>query len=183
MKKLILLLSFGLLTVSQAQTTNAPRTYFDAFYATPDVVLVKGMSIIGTLSAQINYPVEVRAEQLTSLQTSNTVYAVSVRTRVSKQPQIDYIDYDELDGLIRGIHQMSQADASITTMDNFEVVYRTRSGLSLAKINVGAKMVIAMKSGDVNGQRNQMAAFVLDDFGRLLVSAKAKIDAVAQNGP
>jgi hypothetical protein len=64
-------------------------------------------------------------------------------------------------------------------MDNFEAVFRTRSGLSIAKVGKGNKIVIAMTSGDVNGARNQMAPFVLDDLGRYLVAAKAKLDTVA----
>jgi hypothetical protein len=182
-KLLILILSLGFIVSSQSQViTNAPRTYFDAFYATPDVLLIKGMSTIGTLNSQIAYPVEVRAERLMNLQTSNTVYAASVRTRVSRVTQLDYIDYDELNGLIQGLQQISQATSSVTPMDNFEVVYRTRSGLSFIKINVGTKLVVAMKSGDINGVRNQMEGFVLDDFARLIIGAKAKIDAASSSG-
>jgi hypothetical protein len=189
MKNLILLfLSLGLLTSLNAQTptpviiTNAPRTYFDAFYATPDVLLIKGMSTIGTLANQINYPVDIRAERLSNMQTSNTVYAVSLRTRVSRVTQLDYIDYDELDGLIRALQQISQATSSVTPMDNFEALYRTRSGLSIFKVNAGTKLVVAMRSGDVNGVRNEMATFVIDDFTRLLTTAKAKIDSIVASG-
>ena len=66
----------GLAAAVEAQTTNAPRTWFDAFNATPDVLLTRGMSIIGKLDKQINYPVEIRVERLVSQQTTNAVYAV-----------------------------------------------------------------------------------------------------------
>ena len=36
---------------------------------------LKGMSVIGTLNNQINYPVEIRVETLTNMLYSNTVYA------------------------------------------------------------------------------------------------------------
>ena len=177
--KLILLLMLGLAAAVEAQSTNAPRTYFDAFNATPDVLLIRGMSIIGTLDKQVNYPVEIRVERLVNQATTNAVYAVCLRTKVGQTTLVDYIDYDELDAVIRSVPLISQASSSLTPMDNFEAVFRTRSGLSIAKVGKGNKIVIAMTSGDVNGARNQMAPFVLDDLGRYLVAAKAKLDTVA----
>jgi hypothetical protein len=183
MKKLILSLALGAACAAPAQTTNAPLTYFEAYYAACDAPLLKGMSSIGLLNNQISYPVEVRAERLINLQTTNTLYAVSLRTRVSaNQVQVDYIDYDELDGLIRGIQLVSQADHSSAPMDNFEAVFRTRSGLSIFKVSNGNKLTIAMKSGDPSARRNQMAPFVLDDLGRYVTAAKAKLDSIAAGG-
>ena len=185
MKKLLLLLTLTLAAAmadGQITPTNVPRTYFDAFNVTRDALLVRGMSTIGTLNNQITYPVEIRAERLTNLQTTNSVYAVSLRTKVDQQIQIDYIDYDELDALIRSVPTISQANNTITPMDNFEAVFRTRSGLSILKIVKGNKATITMTSGDVNGVHNPMAPFVLDDLGRYLTAAKAKLDALAAAG-
>ena len=180
MKKIILVMALGAAWTLNAQTTNTPRTYFEAYNAVADAPLLKGMSVIGTLNNQINYPVEIRAEALTNLLTSNTVYAVSLRTRLSAtQSEVDYIDYDELDGLIRGIQFVSQSDHSQMPMDNFEAAYRTRSGLAVLKVSNGDKLTIVMKSGDTAGAHNQMASFVLDDLGRYLTAAKAKLDALA----
>src|SRR5665213_3761072 len=103
MKKIFLSLIMVLAAAtSEAQTvTNVPRTNFEVFNSTPDVVLVKGMTVIGVLNNQIKYPVEIRAERLTNQQNSNSVYAVSLHTRVGQPSQLDYIDYDELGGLIQ----------------------------------------------------------------------------------
>jgi hypothetical protein len=185
MKKLFLVL-LAFVSVARGQTsTNSPRTYFEYYDAVPDSPLVKGMTSIGTLNNEITFPVEVRAERLSNLQSSNTVYAVSLRTRISRQILlVDYIDYDEVDGLIRGLQLISQSDHSVTPMENFEVAYRTRGGLSIVKRSEGNKVVIAMRSGDpTNSQRNPMAAFVLDDLSRYLTAAKAKIDALVAAGP
>lgn len=183
MKKLLLLLALAA-AAAQAQTTNTPLTYFEAYNAVCDAPLLKGMSSIGLLNNQISFPVEVRVERLINLQNSNTVYAVSLRARVSaRQMLVDYIDYDELDGLIRGIQLISQTNHSIAPMDNFKAIYRTRSGLSICKISNGNKYTIVMKSGgDPAAAKNQMAPFVLDDLGRYLTAAKAKLDSVAASG-
>jgi hypothetical protein len=182
MKKLILLLGLAAVCAAQAQTTNAPLTYFESYYAVCDAPLLKGMSSIGLLNNQITYPVEVRAERLFNLQNSNTLYAVSLRTHLSRQVRVDYIDYDELDGLIRGLQLLSQADHATAPMDNFEALYRTRSGLSIFKVSDANKLTIAMKSADPGAGKNQMAPFVLDDLGRYLAAAKAKLDSIAAGG-
>lgn len=179
MKKLFLFLFLAPALHAQL-STNAPRTYFEAYDAVTDAPLVKGMTTIATLNNQINYPVEIRVERLTNLQTSNTIAAVSLRTRLgSHQTLVDYIDYDELDGFIRGLQTISQADNNITPMDNFEVAYRTRCGLSVVKLNIKNKLAILLNSGNPGAVRNEMAAFVLDDLSRDLIAAKAKLDALA----
>jgi len=182
MKKLLLLMTLSLAAGVNGQITNAPRTYFEAFNATPDALLIKGSSTIDTLNNQINYPVEVRAERVSNPQTTNSIYAVSLRTTFPQLVQVDYVDYDELDALIRGVQYISQANSSITPLDNFEAVFRTRSGLSIAKVGRGNKVVIAITSGNTNVVHNQMASFVLDQLGRDLTAAKTKIDAVAASG-
>jgi hypothetical protein len=107
----LVLLTFGLVAPVHAQIiTNAPRTYFEESDATMDEVLVKGMSSIGTLSSQVSFPVEIRAEEIRNVQSSNTLYAVAVRTTYrQRQTQTDYIDYDELPALIHAIDSIKQA--------------------------------------------------------------------------
>jgi len=183
MKKFIYLLWFGAASMLNAQTTNIPPSIFQAYYAVADAPLLRGNSVIGALNNQISFPVEIRAEALTNLLSSNVVYAVSLRTKISaKETEVDYVDYDELDGLIRGVQFVSQTDHSQIPMDNFEAVYRTRCGMSILKTSTGNKVTIVLKSGDPQGARNQMASFVLDDLGRYLTAAKAKLDAMVSVG-
>ena len=111
--KLILLLTLSLVLSLNAQTTNAPRTYFDAFKATPDALLVRGMTLIGTLDKEINYPVEIRVERLVNQQTTNTYTLFPCAPRPASKTQVDYIDYDELDALIPSVPLISQANTSV----------------------------------------------------------------------
>jgi hypothetical protein len=183
MKKFIILLTLGAAGIVQAQSTNAPRTWFEAYKSTLETPLIRGMSSIGALSDQVTYPVDIRIERLNVQPTTNAIYAVAVRTHLSRNVvQVDYIDYDEIDGLIRGLRLISQSGHSVVPMDDFEVVYRVRSGLSVAKISNGNKVVIAIKCGDANGTRNQIAPYVLDNFQGLLATAKTKIDTITASG-
>jgi hypothetical protein len=162
--------------------TNTPRTLFESVNATTDTLMIKGFSTIGSLTEQISYPVEIRAERLSNPATSNNTYAVSVRTSFGQDFRIDYIDYDELDAVIHGVQYISQANSTVTPLDNFETVIRCRCGLSIAKVGRGAKTTIAMTPGCTNCPRNEMAPYVLDTFGRTLTAAKAKIDLVVASG-
>jgi hypothetical protein len=183
MKKIVILLALAVGSVVEAQTTNAPRTWFDAYKSTLEAPLIRGMTSIGTLTDQVKYPVEVKVERLTIKPLTNTIYAVAVRTRLARNVlQVDYIDYDELPGLIRGLQLISQSEHSVVPLDDFEVVYRVRSGLSVAKISNGNNIVIAIKCGDTNATRNQIAPYVLDNFTGLLTSAKSKIDTIVASG-
>jgi hypothetical protein len=191
MKTLILLLTLGLAGALNAQTTiiSPPRTHFEIFKATPDTLLIRGMTTIGTLSNDngaehngIDYPVEIRVERLSNPLTAKSVYAVSLRTGVAPQMQVDYIDYDELDAVIRSLRFISQSSGAVTGLDNYETIFRTRGGLSIVKIGIAGKTTIVLTSGDVNGVRDQMAPFNLDKLGDLMAAAKARIDAVVVSG-
>src|SRR5580658_10245464 len=84
MKILIVLLTVCAAWAGQAQTTNAPRTYFDAYKSALDAPLVRGMSSIGALTGQVAYPVEIKIERLNVQPTTNTLYAVAMRTHLAR---------------------------------------------------------------------------------------------------
>ena len=187
-------MALGLAFGVNAQTTiittpNAARTHFEIFKATPDALLIRGMTTIGTLSREngaehngIDFPVEIRVERLSNPLTAKSVYAVSLRTGVAPQIQVDYIDYDELTALIQSVRFISQSSSTVTPLENYETVFLTRGGLSVAKIYKAGITTVVVTSGDVNGVRNQMAPYNLDILGDLMVAAKAKIDAVVAGG-
>ena len=175
----LLVLGFGLIHNCQGQATNTPRTYFEMFDAATEVVLVKGMVSMGVLNSQIGYPVEIRAEEIKVLRSTNAFYAVAVRTTLGEHKvQTDYIDYDELAGFISAVSSIKQADRSVSQLENYDIVFRTRSGLSLNKSTRGSKVTIFLKSIDPEEVRNVMEAHILDSFGAYLSAAKARLDLI-----
>jgi hypothetical protein len=175
MKKLLLLIAFVPALAAHAQFTNVPLTIFETRYHAVDKPLIRGMAVVPEAEALF---LEVRAEKLTTLPGSNSVFAISLRGRASNYTDVDYIDADELDGLIRGIKLISQAGHSITTMDDFEVTYRTRSGFSISKSSSGNNVIIIVKSGRHDDQRVQIENYVLDDLASAIAAAKAKLDSL-----
>jgi len=173
MKTLLVALTVLAALVARAQT-NEIRTYFEARKHYTDAPLLRGMSDVqGTQSLFV----EVRAEMLTNLRGSNTVRAVSLRGRVTNYTDTDYIDYDELNGLIQGLQYIGQANHTMTPLDNFEAIYRTRSGFTVSKTSDGGNAIIVIKSGRDDAQKVQVQDYVLNDLTQALIAAKAKLDA------
>ncbi|HWD20378.1 MAG TPA: hypothetical protein VHB20_13975 [Verrucomicrobiae bacterium] len=176
MKILPFLLTFLCALAAPAQyITNAPLTRFELFKLQPGVTLVRGMSVAQGQEALF---VEVRAETLMDMRTSNSVRAVSLRGRASNYTDVDYIDYDELPGLIHGIQMISQSGHAMSPMDDFETLYRTRSGFGISKMSLGNEIRIIVKSGREDAQRVQIENYVLDELAQALAAAKAKLDAL-----
>jgi hypothetical protein len=174
MRKLLLLLIFVSAQFARGQTTNAPKTYFELAFHEIDTPLIRGMAVV---PAPDSLFLAVRVEKLTTTAPgARPVYAISLRGRAGNYTDVDYIDDDEIDGLIRGIRLISQAGHSITTMDDFEVAYRTRSGFSISKTSSGNNAVIIVKSGRDDGQRVQVETYMLNDLANAIASAKAKLD-------
>jgi hypothetical protein len=172
MKTLLILVALLAAGAARAQT-NAIRTYFESHKYTSDAPLLRGMSDVQ--GAQSLF-VEVRAETLTNLRGSNTVRAVSLRGRVTNYTDTDYIDYDELNGLIHGLEFIAQANHTMTPLDNFEALYRTRSGFTVSKTSDGGNAVFIIRSGRDDAQKVQVEAYVLNDLTQALIAAKAKLD-------
>jgi len=175
MKNILLpIVAFAVALGAQAQivATNIPRTEFESFRLTAGAPLLRGMSAV---QGDPSLFMEVRAEKLTNLNTSNTVRAVSLRGRAANYTDIDYIDDDEVDGLIRAIGAISQASHAVTTMDDFELIYHTRSGFTISKESAGNTVAIIVRSGRDDRQRVQIESYTLDDLGRAIIAAKGKL--------
>lgn len=169
------LLFLGLFAaVSLHAQTNEPKTIFELHKDAIDQPLVRGMATIQSGSLFL----EVRAETLTNLHDSTTVRAISLRGRVANYSDVDYIDYDEIDGLIKGLQFIAQAGHGLTPLDDFEATYRTRSGFTVQRISHGNNVLIIVQSGRDDRQRVQIQDFVLTDLTQAITAAKNRLDSL-----
>src|SRR5260221_10288460 len=90
-----------------------------------------------------------------------------------------YIDYDEIEPLVRGIDYVARLDHSVTKLTEFQADYRTKGELEVTTFSsANSGVSAAVKSGRIGGAT---AFLKLDELPRLrdlIVSAKAKLDAV-----
>jgi hypothetical protein len=55
-----------------------------------------------------------------------------------------YVDYDEIDSLLKGIDSMSMADRNSIPLTNFEAVYETKGALSVFTYSTGNGIHLAV---------------------------------------
>lgn len=171
-----------------AQETNTrelePKTRLEAFQARAGVVIVRGFSRIGSATGSDGSSIEVEALELRDIDSRTKEYGISIEVTDASKPErrsISFIDYDEMDSLLKGLESLSKVDNSITQLKRFEVDYRTRGDLFVSAFSArGSNVTIAFSSGTF---RPVTSFFKLEDvkvISGLIVEAKTQLDAVRQ---
>jgi hypothetical protein len=175
---LLLVLTVPAYAQVSVQVTNPPPTLVEAFAATKDAVIIKGVSKIGTLEGQVSFPVDVRVEELINVQTSNRVFGVVLRTKMQNQTVVNYIDYEELEPLLAAIHYIVQTDHNITGLEHFNAYFQTKGGFTVSKYSADNRNYTALKTTLLETEPNIMDLPSISQFETLMVAAKTKLDAI-----
>ena len=85
-----------------------------------------------------------------------------------------FIDYDEIDDLLKGIDYISKARKDVTKHDNFEVKYSTRGGFSATTFNTGGEEIKA--SIDVGRLSSHLNMNEFSEFRSFIEKAKSTIE-------
>jgi hypothetical protein len=88
-----------------------------------------------------------------------------------------YIDYDEIDSLLKGIDYISKLDKSITHLTNFEAKYSTRGDFAITTFNDSEGIKAAISSGRLGRVDVYIKLANLEEFKNLVISAKSQIEA------
>jgi hypothetical protein len=111
-------------------------------------------------------------------------YGITIEVTEAGKPErrnISFIDYDEMNSLLKGLEYISKVDNSITQLKRFEADYRTRGGLFVSAFSErGSTVTIAVSSGTF---RPVTSFFRLEDIkaiSGLIVEAKTQLDAIQQ---
>ena len=87
-----------------------------------------------------------------------------------------YIDVDEIDSLVKGIEYISKVSKDVTTLDLFEVDYRTKGDLRITVFNSSRGEISASVSSGTIGRTNAFIKLAeLDKLRNLILTAKSKI--------
>lgn len=190
--RLILLFTFGLITQFTggsvlAQTkpsdANQSKTKLEAFQAKSGTVLIKGFSRIGSVSGRYGGAAEVQSVELrdagSPLRVTGTVVTITEAGRLERESR-SFIDYDEIDSLIKGIDYVIRADATVTKLSSFEANYSTRGDLTVTVFSQqqSADLGAAISSGAIGTVRVFLGLTDLTKFRGLLAEAKARLDAI-----
>lgn len=172
-------------TAQETNTTELePKTRLEAFQARAGVVIVRGFSRIGSATGTDGSSIEVEAIELRDIDSRTKEYGITIEVADAAKPErrnISFIDYDEMDALLKGLEYLGKVDNSITQLKRFEVDYRTRGDLIVSAFNGrGSNVTIAVSSGTF---RPVTSFFRLEDvkvISGLIIEAKTQLDAIRQ---
>jgi hypothetical protein len=180
---LTLVFTFFLCAVgaARAQETNSyPKSRLEIFEERTGAVLIRGTDEIGSVAGKVG-GVTVKCRETRDAGTNQREFGVIV-TVVQAEGLEDttYVDYDELDALIRNLDYVSKVDWSVTSLSHFEASYTTRSGLKVATYSSNRTRTIeaVVLSNRHVRSRSFMTVGQLSQFRVLLEQAKAKIELI-----
>jgi len=101
----------------------------EAFATRTGAVVISGYTVMGGLQGVGQVFVNIREEREAATP-AQAQYGISVEIKdegPTPGTVTAYVDEDELDGLIQGVDYISRLPKSVTSMRNFQAVYRTRA--------------------------------------------------------
>jgi hypothetical protein len=145
-------------------------------------VIVKGYTRVGSMTGSRGVAY-FTAWEVTDARTGRREQGVGVEISDTTPNRRDlfeeraYIDYDELDPLIRGIDYMMKLDDKVTKLARYEAQYQTRGGLVLVSFNTPSGYTTSISTGGARGPRFVLRPTGLAEFRNLLESARDALDA------
>lgn len=161
-----------------------PKTKLEAFQARTGIVIIKGFSRIGVAAGLEGTSIEVENREFRDVGSSAKEYGITIEVREAGNTgrrSLSYIDYDEIDPLLKGLEYLSKIDNSVTQLNRFEADYRTRGELLVsASSGRGGVVTLAITGGHF---RRATSFFRLEDLKvirGLIIEAKNQLDAIQQ---
>jgi len=159
---------------------KAPATKLEAFQSRTGVVLIRGYSEVGSLRG-MGGDVSVDAREFRDGSNPNSPKTTGISITVKETGRLErentsYIDVDEIDSLVKGIEYISKVSKDVTTLDLFEVDYRTKGDLRITVFNSSRGEISASVSSGTIGRTNAFIKLAeLDKLRNLILTAKSKI--------
>ncbi len=158
-----------------------PRTKLEAIEARYERVLIKGFSQIATLNVR-GVDIRVDAVELKEAASSARASGLIIAIRESGETPREnrsLIDYEEIDGLIKGLESVARVNETVTKLAGFEARYRTLGDL---EINVFRQSRSGTSASLSSGICDRVTGLLtLDELDRLrahIIEAKARLDEI-----
>ena len=164
------------------ETVLEPKTKLEAFQAMIGVVIIKGFSRVGSATGPDGSSIEIETRELRNAESGSKEYGMAIEVRDAGKParrSLSFIDYDEMEPLLRGLEYLSKVDSSITQLNRYEADYRTRGDLVISAFSGrGGVVTLAISGGTF---RKVTSFFRLEDLKAirgLVIEAKNQLDAI-----
>lgn len=141
-------------------------------------VVVKGSTTVGTING-LRGTATFTSWEMVDTRANRAEYGISILIADPNRPdasEVAYVDYDELDALIKGVEHLIKLENSATKLARFEAQYKTEGGLAIFRFNTPGGYGTAVSAEGVRGPRLVLRPTGLVEFRDMLESAKSIID-------
>lgn len=160
--------------------TYEPLTRLEAFDSQVGTVIIKNYTYIGSVSG-LSGNAMVTSYEFVDAQTGRKEQGIGVEIRENARSEREgktYIDYDEIDALIRALDYIIKIERSVT-LENFEAQYRTRGELLVSTfIRPNGALQAAVSIGFFRRAEVVISTGKLADFRKLIADAKTALDKI-----
>jgi hypothetical protein len=184
---LFLICSFAASAFTQANTSGAPprgekpKTDLEAFQEKYGAVIVKGYSELPAIrgsSGTFQITIREFRNPGTNSKVKGLVVEIDPDEKYASSAR-SFVEYAEIDSLIKGIVYISKIDKSVTTLTNFEAEYKTKGSFSVTVFNSSAGGIRAsLEVGSYGSKSIFVSTAELDGVVTQLQQAKAMLDAL-----
>jgi hypothetical protein len=161
-------------------STPEPQTKIELFQARTGAVILKNFTTVGSLRG-IGGTTTVTCREFVDAQTGKKEYGITIDVKESgrlERENRSYVDYDEIDSLIKGIDYILKIDNSVTKLKNFEANYRTKGSLEVSVFNDAEGIETGVTVGNIGSTSVYFKPDDFQNFRKLIVEAKATLDAI-----
>lgn len=164
-----------------ANADNKNKTELELFQEKYGSVIVKGFSdltpIVGT-SGSFQFTLMEFRNPSSASKVKGLVAEVDPAERYSSSVR-SFIEYGEIDSLIKGITYISKIDKTVTTLQNFEARYATKGEFTITVFNSSAgETRVALTVGRIGAKSIFVEQAALATLVTQLQQAKASLDAL-----
>ncbi len=160
------------------------KTQLEAFSMQTGVVIVKGFSELGAISEMGK--ITVTCVEITNVSTGTKHLGVAIDVEESgrlERSDRSFIDYDEIESLLKGIDYISKVTSNATKLQNFEAIYKTKGDFAVTLFSSSfdkGGTGVAVKSGYIGAVTAFISTDKLAEFRALIVQAKEQLDSIKQ---
>jgi hypothetical protein len=158
-----------------------PRTKLEAIEWRYESVLVKGFTQIATVNVR-GADIRIDAVELKDASASTRALGIVIAMRETDDTPREnraFIDYDEIDRLLKGMDSIARVNETVTKLASFEARYRTVGDLEIVVFRQGRSGTAAsVTSGICERVTGLLTLDELDRVKAHIVEAKIRLDEI-----
>ncbi|HSK73338.1 MAG TPA: hypothetical protein VK892_16680 [Pyrinomonadaceae bacterium] len=166
---------------AQVNQTAKPKTELELFQEKYGTVIVKSYSKISQIRG-IGGTFQIMAMEFrnpsNNTKVNGLVVEINTTDRYANSAR-SFIEYDEIDSLIKGINYVSKVDKSVTSLDSFEARYKTKGDFEVVVFNdEQGKLGVALSVGSIGQKTIYLEMDGLNNLVTQLQQAKNTLNTV-----